>query len=380
MKAIINGRLIVPNADGNFIVDDRSALVFDGLISSIGSTVEGIDEVIDAKGMYVAPGFINIHIHGCAGADAMDSQPSALSTMRSFLPSTGVTSFLPTTMTMPLNSIRRALENIRRAMTIPEGGAKVLGANLEGPFISEKFCGAQDKKNILRADFDLIEPFTDVIRLITIAPEELTDLNFIDACRSRGLMVSIGHSAADYQTALAAIERGARHVTHLFNAQTGLHHRKPGIVGAALDSHAVVELITDNVHVAPAVQRIVSKLKPRNELIVITDSLRACGMGDGVFDLGGQRVTVKGTLATLDDGTIAASVAPMNFVVKNFIDNSGWKVEEAIECATKNPAVELGIYDRVGSIEVGKAADIIIFDEALNIHAAFVDGNQVWRD
>ncbi|MBQ9478387.1 MAG: amidohydrolase family protein, partial [Selenomonadaceae bacterium] len=129
MKAIINGRLIVPNSDGNFIVDDRSALVFDGLIRSIGSTVEGIDEVIDARGMYVAPGFVNIHIHGCAGADAMDAQPSALETMRAFLPTTGVTSFLPTTMTMPLNEIRRALDNIRRAMTI-SGGAKILGANL----------------------------------------------------------------------------------------------------------------------------------------------------------------------------------------------------------------------------------------------------------
>ena len=123
-----------------------------------------------------------------------------------------------------------------------------------------------------------------------------------------------------------------------------------------------------------------SKVKPRNEIILITDSLRACGMGDGIFELGGQRVTVKGTRATLDDGTIAASVAPMNLAVKNFVDNSGWTIETALECATKNAAVELGLYDRIGSLEVGKAADIIIFDDALNIHAAFVDGNQVWSD
>lgn len=379
LKAIINGRLIVPDADGNFIVDDRSALVFDRLIGSIGSTVDESDQVFDARGMYVAPGFINIHIHGCAGADAMDAQPSALETMRSFLPSTGVTSFLPTTMTMPIENIFAALVRIRNEMNVRRG-AKIIGANVEGPFINKKFKGAQAEKDIIAADFNLIKDFVDVIKLITIAPEELSDPSFIDECRRHGIIASIGHSAADYQTALNAIARGASHITHLFNAQTGLHHRKPGLVGAALDSHAVVELIADNVHVHPAAQRLVSKVKPRNEIILITDSLRACGMGDGIFELGGQRVTVKGMRATLDDGTIAASVAPMNLVVKNFVDNSGWTLEAALECATKNAAVELGLYDRIGSLEVGKAADIIIFDEALNIHAAFVDGNQVWSD
>ena len=374
VKAIINGRAILPDSDGNFVVDDGAAIIFDDHIRAIGSTVEGC-EVIDAEGNFVAPGFINVHIHGCAGADTMDDQADALSTMRNFLPSTGVTSFLPTTMTMPLNKILAALEHIRREKNIG-GGAKILGANLEGPFISKKFKGAQDEKNILRAEFDLIAPFVDVIKIITIAPEELDDFSFIDRCRAENIIVSIGHSAADYQTALEAINRGARHITHLFNAQTGLHHRRPGIVGAALETDAVIELIADNVHIHPAVQRLVSKVKPRNRIVLITDSLRACGLGDGTFDLGGQKVTVEGTLATLEDGTIAASVAPMNAVVKNFWRNSGWALENVIECATKNPAVELGVYDEIGSLEVGKAADIIIFDEALNIRAAFVDGRR----
>lgn len=378
MKAIINGRAIVPDADGNFIIDNRAAIAFDDRIISTGATVDGCD-VIDANGNFIAPGFINVHIHGCAGSDAMDDDSNALSTMKNFLPSTGVTSFLPTTMTMSIEKIHHALENIRREMS-KGGGAKILGAHVEGPFISKKFKGAQDENNILRADFSLIEPFADVIKIVTIAPEELTDFHFIDQCRQRGIIVSIGHSAADYQTAIKAIENGARHITHLFNAQTGLHHRRPGIVGSALDSNAIVELIADNVHIAPAVQRIVSKIKPLNEIILITDSLRACGCGDGIFELGGQRVTVKGNVATLDDGTIAASVAPMNAVVKNFCVNSQLPMENVIECVTKTPAVELGLYDRIGSIEVGKAADLIIFDDALNIQAAFVDGNLFGRD
>lgn len=375
VKAIVNGRAILPDADGNFFIDDRSAIIFDDHIREIGSTVEGCD-VLDAEGKFVAPGFINVHIHGCAGADTMDDCSDALSTMRNFLPSTGVTSFLPTTMTMPLENIYSALDHIRREKN-KAGGAKILGANVEGPFISKKFKGAQDEKNILRAEFNLIEPFADVIKIITVAPEELDDCNFIDECRRYNIIVSIGHSAADYQTALDAINRGARHITHLFNAQTGLHHRRPGIVGAALDTNAVVELIADNVHVHPAVQRIVSRIKPRGEIVLITDSLRACGLGDGTYDLGGQTVTVKGTLATLDDGTIAASVAPMNTVVKNFWCNTQWALENVIECVTKNPAVELGLYKKIGSLEVGKAADIIIFDDELNIRAAFVDGRRL---
>ena len=374
MKAIVNGRCVLPDADGNFFIDNRSTITFDDRIKAIG-TIDRSDEVIDAEGNFVAPGFINVHIHGCAGADTMDDQPSALETMRNFLPSTGVTSFLPTTMTMPLEKIYAALENIRLEKN-KSGGAKIIGANVEGPFISKKFKGAQDEKNIIRAEFDRIKNFADVIKIITVAPEELSDLNFIDACRRSGIIVSIGHSAADYQTALEAINRGAQHITHLFNAQTGLHHRRPGIVGAALDSDAIVEIIADNVHVNPVVQRIVSKIKPCDQIVLITDSLRACGLGDGIFDLGGQRVTVKGTLATLDDGTIAASVAPMNGVVKNFIVNSGWTLEKVIECVTKNPAVELGMYDEIGSIEVGKAADIIIFDDEMKIKAAFVDGRR----
>ena len=184
--------------------------------------------------------------------------------------------------------------------------------------------------------------------------------------------MSIGHSAATYEVARAAIERGARHVTHLFNAQTALHHRKPGVVGAALDSDAICELIADNVHVHPAAQRIVAKCKPRHEIILITDSFRACGLGDGLSELGGQKVFVKGNRATLEDGTLAGSVAAMNTVLKNFRDNTGFDVAACVELVTKNPALELGIFNQLGSLEVGKAADITIFDDDFTIRKTFV--------
>ena len=367
MKTILNGRLILP--DGKICAG--AALNFDEKIISIGAAQDGAER-IDAENLFVSPGFINIHIHGAAGVDTMDDDLDALKEFAAFLPSMGVTSFLPTTMTMPLEKIYRALERIRAGKNFTRG-AKILGSNVEGPFISRKFKGAQAEENIIRADFELIKNFVDVIKIITVAPEEI-DFDFIDRCREKNIIVAIGHSAATYETAMAAIERGANHITHLFNAQSGFHHRKPNVVGAALDSSAIVELIADNVHVHPAAQRFVAKVKPRNEIILITDSFRACGVGDGLSELGGQKVFVKGTLATLEDGTIAGSVAKMNEILKIFCANTSTDIAAGVEMITKNPAVELGIFDKTGSLEVGKAADIVLFDDEFNVKKTFVNG------
>ncbi len=370
VKSLINGRLILPDADGDFKIC-AGAVNFDDKIISIGEATDGA-ELIDAAGAYVAPGFINVHIHGAAGVDTMDDDIAALQKLADFLPSTGVTSFLPTTMTMPLKNIYRALERIRAGKNFKRG-ARILGAHMEGGFISKKFNGAQAAENILKADFALIKDFADVIKIITVAPEE-TGLDFIRKCRAAGIIVSIGHSAATYEEALSAIDGGANHITHLFNAQTGLHHRRPGIVGAAFDSKVNVEVIADNVHVHPAAQRLVAKAKPRREIILITDSLRACGLGDGLSELGGQKVFVSGNVATLEDGTLAGSVATMNNVLKNFCTNTGFDVAAGVELVTKNPAVELGLFDVIGSLEVGKAADITLFDDDFNVKRTFVGG------
>ncbi|MBR4151948.1 MAG: N-acetylglucosamine-6-phosphate deacetylase [Selenomonadaceae bacterium] len=367
MQTIINGRLIL---NGKICAGN---LNFDEKIISVGETIDGA-EIIDAENNFVSAGFINIHIHGAAGVDTMDDDLDALKKFAAFLPSTGVTSFLPTTMTMPLEKIYRALERIRVGKNFSDG-AKILGAHMEGGFISKKFKGAQAEENIIPADFELIKNFADIIKIITVAPEEI-NFDFIDRCREKNIIVSIGHSAATYEVAMAAIARGANHITHLFNAQTGLHHRKPGIVGAALDSNAIVEVITDNVHVHPAAQRIVNKIKPRSEIILITDSIRACGLCDGLSELGGQKVFVKGNFATLEDGTLAGSVAKMNDVLKNFCTNTSTDIAAGVELVTKNPAVELGIFDKIGSLEVGKAADITIFDDNFNVKQTFVNGQR----
>lgn len=371
MKTITNGKIILPDEKGNFFIENKF-VTFDEKIISVDNSFIA-DEIIDAENNFVAPGFINVHIHGCNGFDAMDENILALEGMSKFLPSTGVTSFLPTTMTMSVDRIKHALKNIR-AKSTESNGAKILGAHLEGPFINEKFNGAQDKKFIRRADFSTFAEFADVIKIVTIAPETLTNFDFIDACRSENIIVSIGHSAATYEESLQAISHGASHVTHLFNAQSGLHHRKPGIVGAALTSDVFVELIADNVHVHPAAQKIVAKTKSRDKIILITDSVRACGMGDGVGELGGQKFFVKGNLATLADGTIVGSVAKMIDVVKNFSRNAEMTVPEVVELVTKNPARELKLYDKIGSIEVEKAADFVIFDENFNVKRTIING------
>ena len=376
MKTIINGRLIVPDSNGDFKIISE-ALTFDEKIISIGD-VPTETELIDAQGLFISPGFINIHIHGAAGVDTMDDNSDALKILADFLPTTGVTSFLPTTMTMPLEKIYRALNRIRDGKNFSHG-AKILGAHLEGPFISKKFNGAQATENILPADFETIKNFVDVIKIVTVAPENC-GVEFISRCREKNIVVSIGHSAATYDEALTAIHHGANHITHLFNAQTGLHHRKPGIVGAALDSNAIVELIADNVHVHAAAQRVVAKCKPRSEIILITDSIRACGQRDVISELGGQKVFVNGKIATLEDGTLAGSIAPMNQVVKNFRDNTGWDVEQVVELVTKNPAIELGVFDKLGSLTVGKAADVILFNDAFNVAKSFVGGRQMQID
>ena len=371
MKTLTNGKIILPDEDQNFFVTKDLNLTFDEKISEI-SGFEG-DEIIDAENFFVAPGFINIHIHGCKNSDTMDANKNSLETICKFLPQTGVTSFLPTTMTMKISEIKSALQNVRENQK-NFFGAKILGVNLEGPFINKKFHGAQNSENIIPADFKIFEDFSDVIKIITIAPEELGDFNFVDKCTEKNIICAIGHSAADYDTAKKFINHGANHITHLFNAQTGLHHRKPGIVGAALDTNSTVEVISDNVHVHPVAQRIVWKIKNRDEIILITDSCKACGVGDGIYEFGGQKIFVKKNVATLADGTIAASVATMNEVVKRFFENTSASLPEVVELVTKNPARKLNLYDKIGSLEVGKSADIIIFDEEFNIKKVFIDG------
>lgn len=378
MNAIQNGILILPNEHGRFVAQTDLVLCYDERIMSIVPaaefTAEGVDKVIDAAGAYVAPGFVNVHIHGCDGADTMDEDADALGKIAAFQARTGVTSFLPTTMTCAYDAVERALVRIRRAMTEKPHGARILGSHMEGPFISPAKKGAQDEQYILPPTFAKIALYRDVIKIITIAPEMLTEENFIESCRKSGIIVSLGHTAADYETACAAFARGATHITHLCNAMTGLNHRKPGVLGAALDTDANCELIVDNVHVHPAMQRIIYAAKRGTHIIPITDSMRACGLSDGVSELGGQKVYVNGTRATLADGTIAGSVLRMNDGLRILRENLGASIPTIVEMATRTPAEELNVYDKLGSLTVGKYADIVIFDEDFRIRRTIVGG------
>lgn len=387
MKAVLGGRLIVPDSKGDFCVLSGHALLYEKNIARIvpesefsGGDRAILDETIDADGAYVSPGFVNVHIHGAMGRDAMDDDGGAVPAMARHQASAGVTSFLPTTMTCPMEKIARALSRIRDAMGGEKGGARVLGAHMEGPFISPSACGAQDAAHILPADFKWVAPFKDVVKLITAAPEATPDGGaFLRACRENGVVVSVGHSAADYDTALRLFtEEGVRHVTHLFNGMPAFHHRSPGLVGAALESDADCELIADDIHSHPAAHRLLWRMKRGRHIVLVTDSMRATGLGDGESELGGQKVFVKDGEARLADGALAGSVLTMDRAVRNFAENTGCGLPAAVACATKNAAESIGVYDAVGSLSPGKRADITIFDDDVRIQKTVVDGEIVF--
>ena len=421
MHAIINGRIVLQNT-----VLDGCALLFEKKIMGIvsretlnaawknGKCWQGKPLMLtDARSAYVSPGFINLHIHGCSGVDTMDAKEDTLPVMSRFLVQTGVTSFLPTTMTCKTQTIHKALERIRDNMTritrrrdekhelfvsgetpahnmaaqngclLP--GAKILGAYLEGPFISSAYKGAQKEDYIVPADFTLIQDFADVVKVVVLAPETLEQeperlQAFIKRCKAHNIIVSLGHSAADYDTALRAVEAGASHVTHLCNAMTGLHHRQPGLLGAAIDTGITCELIADNLHVHPAVQRLVYCAKGPEGIELITDSMRACGLPGGVSELGGQTVYVKDGAARLADGTLAGSVVTLNRAMGNFRKNTGATIPEVVRMATENQAQELGLFEKVGSLTPGAAADITVFTEDFKIIRTFVDGCEVYKN
>lgn len=385
MKAIINAKAVLPDKNGNFFIQANTHIIFNKRIIGIfqGNIPPEIinlseENIIDAKNKYLSPGFINIHAHGALGKDTMDEEDDALQIFAQAEATMGVTSFLPTTMSYDIPRIRRALQRIRKAIRENSKGAKLLGAHMEGPYISPKKRGAQGIKHIKPAEFEDIADFADAIKIITLAPE-VTSNSFMEQAKAKGILLSMGHTNATYDEAIEAIDSGnIAHITHLYNAMTPFHHREPGVVGAAFDTSVKTELIADNVHSSPTAQRLAYKMKGIENIILITDSIRASCLGDGLSELGGQKVIVKGELATLEDGTIAGSVATMNRVLSIFKENTGIKLEEVIETVTKNPAQSLKIYDSMGSIEIGKFANFTIFDDYIKIFTTIVEGEVIY--
>ena len=379
MKSIVNGRILIP--DG---VIDQKVLTFDQRIAEIASEPPEEAEIIDAKGCYVAPGLIDVHCHGFMGWDTSRADLSDLRNMCAHLVRNGVTSWLPTTLTLPWPELEKCFTAIREVMresALPEwrGGAQVLGCHAEGPFISPRRKGAQREEYIQRPDPRRIKPWASVIRLITVAPEVDGALDFIRAARRMGIAVSMGHSDATAEQAFAAIEAGVTHVTHTFNAMAPLNHHNPGLVGAALnDDRVYCELIADGLHVSPLLLPLMARLK-LHRLVLITDSIQSAGMPEGVYDQLGVQIRMEGEYCRLMDGTLAGSTLTMDKAVRNFVRFSGIPMWRAVNMASLYPARAIGMDDRKGALQRGKDADIVIADRHFNIRATFVGGTCVYK-
>lgn len=374
MKAIINGKIILKDR----IVSD-SVLLYSDVIEGIVSKddIPKDAEIVDANGGYVAPGLIDLHIHGYSGCDVCDATEESIRTISKGLVENGVTGYLPTTMTVDMKVVKKALDVVRSLKEESKNwdGSILLGAHAEGPFISESKKGAQDSKHILKPDAQFVKEYSDVVKIITLAPETDTEdfAQIREMVKNTDTVISMGHTSADYETAMKSIATGVCHVTHLFNAMTPLSHRAPGVVTAALNSDVSCELIVDTFHVSTAFYDMIWKLKGR-KLCFITDCLPAGGLPEGEYTLGGQKIIYRGIVCKLEDGTIAGSVLKLNKGVWNVYTNSSVPLWECVNCASLNPAVTLGIADKKGSLEVGKDADIIITDNEFNVKKTIIGG------
>jgi N-acetylglucosamine-6-phosphate deacetylase len=375
MKAIINGKILLRNE-----ILENKAIIFDEKIIDITDEVPENCEVIDVNENLVAPGLIDIHIHGNMGKDTMEGTDEAIETISKSIARHGVTSYLPTTMTMDEDSIINALESIKRGINRNIEGAIVLGAHLEGPFINKIYKGAQNGTYIVGPSYDFIKKYEDVIKVITYSPEEDIDFNFTkDIKKNTDIVLSIGHSAATFTEARDAIRLGASNITHTFNGMTGLNHRDPGVVGAALTTDVYCELIADTIHITKDLFQFILDSKGKDKVVLITDSMEAGGLEDGTYSLGGQVVIVKDKAARLESGSLAGSVSSLNTMVKNFYENTNLKINEAVHLASLNPAKSLNIDREKGSLDIGKDADIAIFDNHLNCQMTIVNGKVIFN-
>lgn len=377
---IINGKIVLPNE-----VVCGKALAFDsdsGKICGVVDMLPANANTIDANGNYVAPGLVDIHIHGYLGEDTCDANPEGIKKMAYGVAKNGVTAFLPTTMTVAKNEIVAALDAVRSLKQESKtwGGAEILGVHAEGPFINPSKKGAQAEENILKPDADFIIEHSDIIKLVTLAPEMDEGHQCIKKLAAESdVLVSMGHTDAKFEEAMSAAKDGVNHATHLFNAMSALAHRNPGVVGAALASENVsVEVIADTFHINPGLYSIIAKIKG-DQMVLITDCTRAGGMPDGEYDLGGQPIFLKGIECRLADGTIAGSVLKLNSAVKNVLDYTDLPVYEVFKMASLSPAKAIHCADRLGSLEEGKDADIIIADENINIIRTIKKGNTIYE-
>ena len=325
----------------------------------------GDEEILDGSGCYLIPGLTDIHFHGCAGRDFCDGSRESIEAMAVYEASQGITTIVPATMTLGKDSLH---EICRAAAAYPnEKGADLCGIDMEGPFISMARKGAQNEKYVHRPDAELFRELNrasgGLVKILAIAPEEPGAMECMEELKDE-VVLSVAHTTADYETAAEAFRKGVHHVTHLYNAMSGLSHRAPGVVGAAADHESVeAELICDGIHVHPATVRQTFKMFGDDRIILISDSMEATGMPDGEYALGGQKVMKKGSLATLEDGTLAGSVTNLMDCLRTAVLKMQIPLESAVKCAAVNSARSVGIYDSYGSITPGKTANMVLLKE-----------------
>ena len=373
---IINGQVF--DLEQGFL--SRDVLTDGGQIAS----TSGDDQILDAAGCYVIPGLVDVHFHGCVGEDFSDATPDGLQKIADFELSQGVTYICPAGMTLPEDQLTAICKNTAAHRAKNSGGAEVVGAHLEGPFLCMAKKGAQNGDYLHNPDVAMLKRLQEAaegcVRLVTLAPEQPNSMEFIRAAVEMGVTVSVGHTTADYDTAWAAFEAGASHTTHLFNAMPPLAHRDPGVIGAAFDvPHVQPELICDGVHVHGSAVRAAFRLFGKERMILISDSLRATGMPDGEYPFGGQMIEVHGNRATIlgHPETLAGSITSLMGCLRQAVA-FGIPTADAVRACTYNPAQSIGIDGRAGTLDVGKEASIVLLDEKdLSIKAIVFKGQRV---
>lgn len=375
---IINGQIITPQA----VLTDHTLVIEGSTIAAIvpADMAPPDETIVDARGLWVVPGFIDVHVHGGDGYDTMDATPQAIHGMARFFARHGVTGYYPTTMSAPPEAIARAIENVA-ATPQPEDGAQHLGVHVEGPFLSKDFPGAQ-LADVLR----LADPAeyagwfeSGVVRLITLAPELPGGLDLIDAGVQRGIEFAIGHSGASYEQVITAADHGARQATHTFNGMLGLHHRNPGTLGGVLTEDRIfAQIISDGVHTHPAMVKLLVRAKGTGRVLLITDAIRAAGLPDGDYELGDQPVTVRNGICRIASGSLAGSTATMDGVLRNVMRFARLTLPEAIPMAAAVPAAAMNLAGKKGALQPGADADVVLLDDEAQVHVTIVCGRVVY--
>ncbi|CAM2079634.1 N-acetylglucosamine-6-phosphate deacetylase [Paraclostridium bifermentans] len=365
-------------------IEKGSLLIENGIIKEINPSETKVQKAIDCKGLYVSPGFVDVHIHGAGGHDTMDGTFEAINEISKTICKYGTTSFTPTTMTMSADDILKSMISIKKAKIEGTDGAIVLGAHLEGPFISPSAIGAQNPNYLISPSYENFESMTgdaiDAVVSITMAPEVEGAKELASILSSKGIRCSMGHTKATYEEAIDGIKHGFCHSTHLFNAMTGFTHREPGVVGATFDSDITTETISDGIHISYPSLRVAYKQKGTDKTLLVTDAMCACGMPDGTYALGGQPVIVKRGAARLENGALAGSILTLNRAIKNLYDNTDYPLYEIVKMASYNGAKYCRVDDRKGQIKENFDADLTIFDENIDVKMTIIGGKVVYNN